>query len=427
MYRSRISGFSMVELLVAVVIGLIGSVIIFQVFSAFEGQKRATTSGGDAQTNIAVATNALERAGRHAGYGINFRSHMGCDVVVWRQNSAPPVPPALADPGTLSVVKLVPVVIDRDVGGLLTALTFVGSASDDSYSVTQLTTGMAGAPNITESNIKPGNMYGIDQGDVLILAEKKDTADAARRNKITCAAMEARWLLPNPPPIGTLADTVDHTIGQYTKTIAPGVDFYTQYNKTGGLETLTSAQLNPLPPAAALFDLPLPDLSAAGIRARFTFSTQASVMNVGAARISPTGVGLRRSVFTLTDGQLLENGSPVVDNIVFMDAQYGLAPSAASTSGTVTYVRTMPEDLTRDPRVLQDDWFRLRTLRLVLIARVGQYEKTVVSPSSFTVWGAPDPHNVPVTYVMPNSQAQHYRYKVVELVIPLRNMFWRPQ
>lgn len=422
--RNRIKGFTLVELLVAVVIGLIGSVIIFQVFSTFEAQKRATTTGGDTQVNLAIATNTLERAGRHAGYGINFKSHMGCDVVLWKQDSRPAVAPALPDAGSLTTVKLVPVNIKRDAGGNFVSIAFTGSRSDDTYSVTKLATTMLNPA----SDLKPANMYGFDQGDLLILAEQKDKADAARRNKITCAATEIRWLLPTPLPAGTVPDGIDHTFGQYTKPSAPGAQFYTLFNKNDalGLGSLTGPQLNPPAPQAPLFDLPIPDVTAAGIQARFTFSGgNTSVMNVGPAS-SANPLGLRTSIFTLSNGQLLENGNPVVDGIVFMDAQYGKAPNATSTAGTVTYIRDMPKDLTKDPNVTQDDWFSLRTVRIVLIARVGQYEKGNVSPSSFTVWGSPDPHGVPVTYTVPASD-RHYRHKVVELVIPIRNMFWRPQ
>ena len=82
----------------------------------------------------------------------------------------------------------------------------------------------------------------------------------------------------------------------------------------------------------------------------------------------------------------------------------------------------------------QTDWFRLRTVRVVLIARVGNYEKDYIFPAStITVWGPVDPFGNraltpdlspnPVTYTVPDL---HYRYKVITMVIPIRNMFWKP-
>jgi type IV pilus assembly protein PilW len=43
--RARLAGMSMVELMVAMVIGLLGVIVIFQVFALNEGVRRSTTSG----------------------------------------------------------------------------------------------------------------------------------------------------------------------------------------------------------------------------------------------------------------------------------------------------------------------------------------------------------------------------------------------
>lgn len=415
MYRSRIHGFGLVELMVAVVIGLIGSIIIFQVFAAFEGQKRSTTAGGDVQTNIAIATNAIETAARHAGYGINFKSHLGCDAVVWSQNADPTLVPL--DQGRLSIRRLVPANIEREVSGELRSLTFLGASSDSTYAVTKLGLPMAD----TESHLRAINLYSIDQGDVLILAEKKDPNDAQRRDKITCTVTDVRNLLPPgaPRPV-----EVDHTFGAYTRPDSPAVTRYTRFNKPGGLGSIPSGvNVNELnhPDILKQLDLPFANLAPT----QFRFSSNASITNMGRS-ISGTNIGLRASKYEVRNGQLLENEQPIVDGIVFMEAQYGKAPSATSTAGTVSYIKTMPETPNRDPKISQSDWFSLRTVRVVLIARVGQYEKDYTSPPSFTIWGAPDPHNQPVTYTVPPSD-RNYRHKVVELVIPLRNMFWTPQ
>lgn len=68
---SRQTGFSLVDVMVGMVVGLLGTIIIFQVFEVSERIKRTTTSGGDAQQNGAAALFALQRGVRQAGYGIN--------------------------------------------------------------------------------------------------------------------------------------------------------------------------------------------------------------------------------------------------------------------------------------------------------------------------------------------------------------------
>ncbi len=60
-------GFSLVEILVAMVISLLGILIIFQVFEVSEAIKRTTTSGGDAQQNGLLAMIAHRLWRRHRG------------------------------------------------------------------------------------------------------------------------------------------------------------------------------------------------------------------------------------------------------------------------------------------------------------------------------------------------------------------------
>jgi Tfp pilus assembly protein PilW len=69
--KSAQTGFSLVEAMVGIVISLLATVIIFQVFEVSEKIKRSSTGGGDAQQNGAAGLFYLERALREAGYGLN--------------------------------------------------------------------------------------------------------------------------------------------------------------------------------------------------------------------------------------------------------------------------------------------------------------------------------------------------------------------
>lgn len=62
-------GFSLIELMVAIVIAMLASLAISQTFAVFEGQKRTTVSGADAQDNALMALHAIERELRMAGMG----------------------------------------------------------------------------------------------------------------------------------------------------------------------------------------------------------------------------------------------------------------------------------------------------------------------------------------------------------------------
>ena len=63
-------GFSLVEIMVGLVIGLLATLVIMQVFSVFEGQKRTTMGTADAQTNGSIALFTIQRDVQMAGFGL---------------------------------------------------------------------------------------------------------------------------------------------------------------------------------------------------------------------------------------------------------------------------------------------------------------------------------------------------------------------
>ncbi len=60
-------GFSLVELMVGLVVGMLTLLVVLQSLSLFEGQKRTTVTGADAQENGLMALYMLERDARMAG------------------------------------------------------------------------------------------------------------------------------------------------------------------------------------------------------------------------------------------------------------------------------------------------------------------------------------------------------------------------
>lgn len=73
-------GFTMVEILVALVIGIISMAVVLQTFSASESTKRTTTGGDDAQVAGALSLFDLERDMTSAGYGISTTGTLGCQM-----------------------------------------------------------------------------------------------------------------------------------------------------------------------------------------------------------------------------------------------------------------------------------------------------------------------------------------------------------
>lgn len=107
--KRRSGGFSLVEIMVGIGIGLAALLVILQVFTVFEGQKRTTTSGADAQTNGGVALFSIERDTRMAGYGFNMPAVLGCTVNMSFNGIGPP---------TLPPLSLAPVTITNGANGL---------------------------------------------------------------------------------------------------------------------------------------------------------------------------------------------------------------------------------------------------------------------------------------------------------------------
>ena len=78
----RTAGFSLVEVMVGMVIGMFGLLIMMQVFSLAEEQKRTTTSGGDTQSTGAIALYGVQRDIRQSGYAISDAKMIGCNVLL---------------------------------------------------------------------------------------------------------------------------------------------------------------------------------------------------------------------------------------------------------------------------------------------------------------------------------------------------------
>jgi type IV pilus assembly protein PilW len=359
--RCRSGGFSLVEILVAVAVGLIATVAIFQVFAVFEGQKRTTTSGGEAQTSGTLALFTLEREMRQAGYGINNVDFLGCGVNGWDEQ---------AGGGTALTLSFVPVVITQGAG----STPGVAGAPDTlslAYSSGDL---LPSAANISQNMLAPdsvfqvSNRYGFREGDLLVAAETGKPCTLAQASKL-------------PVTLGD-KDKIEHDSGTYTDPVS-GAPKPTRYNKPGGL----------------------------GV----SYTTNGKLFNLGA---SPVIKG-----YSVQDGQLLvaamgTPAAPIYDGIVQLQAQYG---KDINSDGVVDlYDEATP--------TTSAEWAQVLAVRIALVARSGLYEKDEVSPATIRLWddSAAAPTTTGPVWTL-SADERHYRYKVFQTVVPLRNMIWRPK
>lgn len=155
------AGFSLVELMVGLVIGLMATLVIMQVFSTFEGQKRTTTGTADAQVNGSIALFTMQRDIQMAGFGL---------PVFDTQN-----PPLLCNPSAT---------VDHDgnaatpvIGMFPIAITDGGAAGSDSVQVRYAADGANTNGGVTVkiqsaagSTVAVDNNLGCNDDDVVLMS-----------------------------------------------------------------------------------------------------------------------------------------------------------------------------------------------------------------------------------------------------------------
>mgnify|MGYP001436738538 FL=1 len=104
----RQAGFSLVELMIGMVIALIGTIVIFQVFAFNESYKRTTTAAGDAQQSGSFSTYMLERTLRLGGAGFAHMPGVWACPLTAQSGGAAMVPPAGGYPAPFNGVAPIP-------------------------------------------------------------------------------------------------------------------------------------------------------------------------------------------------------------------------------------------------------------------------------------------------------------------------------
>jgi type IV pilus assembly protein PilW len=99
--RTRQHGFSLIEIMVGIVIGMIAVLVIYQVFAAAEGLKRNTTSAGDAQQNGLLASFMLgvELANASNGVAMAWQKLQSCPTTTSAATTLRPIPILITDGG----------------------------------------------------------------------------------------------------------------------------------------------------------------------------------------------------------------------------------------------------------------------------------------------------------------------------------------
>ena len=142
-----------------------------------------------------------------------------------------------------------------------------------------------------------------------------------------------------------------------------------------------------------------------------------------ATRFGRTLYSVDPTTTTLTTQSLLPTvlaATPVVSNVVNLKAQFGLD---TDNDGQVDTWQAATGNWSAANLPLQPPatWQQIRAVRVAIVTRSEQYETDAVTPGPLGMFCSPAPCAVSMTLT---SDQQHYRYKVLETIVPLRNAVW---
>lgn len=391
------SGFTLIEIMVGMVIGVLGLIIMMQVFTLSESQKRTTTGGGDALSSGAIALFGLQRDIRQAGYGVNDPNILGCNVLLRAGVTLNAIAPVTINHASITGQ-------DANTDTLLTVYSSsAGAPQGDGIASQPASAGAATYPDVYQ----PNTPSAFGNGELII---------ATPQNRATPCNLTLTAASPVP---GTSYISV---------TAGTGLA-----NATQGL----------------LFDLGLaPKIHAYAIR----------------------GGRLTQCDYMVNDcGNAANNNDttkwvPISNNIVSIKAQYGrdtmygLNPTNTTMDGIVDwYDQVTPYGPASNPQYAQGTaqpappmnggaagptyqcaYARISAVRLAVVARNANFEKTAVTAIAPTWEGsvAHTPPNPPTAAdstgwsanpidLSANASWQNYRYRVIQMVVPLRNLVWQ--
>lgn len=371
--RTRVAGMSLMEILIAMAIGLIGIVVITQTYLVNESYKRSTTSAGGAQTNGALALFTIERDARMGGWGFAWSSVLGCSGLRWHYNGDYSNPPG----GGLPLLQPVPVAIADGGAGPDTITVMYGTGTERVIPATLSKTMASSGADIEVDNSQG---FSNDPGDLIVVTQGT-----------TCAMIQVS---------GVTGGTLQHA----ASVNAP-------YNPAGG-GTLPAFAVNSL-----VFNLGRPVVN--------TYSINNNSLQVASLFTSTSST----VVPAYTPAAI-----PVVDNIVDLQAEYGKDNGA--DNGTVANAVFVANDGIVDSYnnvapANATEWQQVLSVRLGVLARSEHFVRpeTAGDPCTATTaaptWANGQAFPAPGDFTDPANPARCYGYRVFETVVPLRNMIWR--
>ncbi len=396
-------GFSLIELMVGMVIALVISLVIFNVFIVAEGQRRTTAAGSDAQQAGTLSTYSLERYLRMGGSGMEQVSNLwGCKVQLATKTGTQRIPlvtSAMEAPFKdlgLTTLRAAPVLIvnastttgtgSGDAASPLPdALMVMGGVHRNLNTTMQLSTlGAATAAYVL-------NSVGLQTGD-LLLAVEQDDQDA---RFVDSAGSECQVVQANSD----------------IETDAAAVNFMQSkdnYGKTIKLDGGTYSPPNGLAPGARGY-------TSTTLLANLGTTPLLLLFAVGPSAAAPQDLRM----YNMLDNTVQSIG----DGVVNIQAVYGIADVANPTNEVKAWVAPVgawsAATLMNGSVASKTNIELVRAIRLTMITRSALPEKNVIAASAtWTAFG--DDVNLTVTGTRTTADSK-YRYRQFDQIIPVRN------
>lgn len=372
-------GFTLIELMVAMVIGLVLTLAISSMVAKQEALRRGLTSSSDITSNSAFVSYTLDRELRSAGAGFSQAAavNYGCPLNVSR-GGAQLLPAPAAFPGAFAAVpttyRLAPVVVYAGAGAggsdVIAVATGASALSEAALPV---------LPKSTAAGLlRVPNSMGIRGGDLVLVAE------AVRG----CMLQQV-----SSGYVGGASQTLTFG-GDYAADVVNGLAL-TSMSRSGNASLSVLGNVSGNQPRLMLF-----------------------------------GIGANDTLFTYDllrlDGRTAPQ--PLTDGVVDMRVLYGVDMKRTAVTRQVTQwiAPTDPNftaaTLTSGTPSSQADLQSVLAVRVGLILRGAQQDKDQVTPQTLTLFSSLGAGST-YTYTVP-ADNRRMRYRTVEFTVPLRNIRW---
>lgn len=373
--HSNQKGFTLVEVMVGMVIGLLVTLVIVQVMSVFEGQKRVTTGTADAQTNGAIAMYNINRELQLAGFGMI---------------------PTLSDDSALKCNSPIstPVSITNGVSDSVTVRysnSYLGGVPFAIKDATEV------SPAVIEV-LERKDVIGCSNGDTVLITKFED-------GETKCATRKLNG--------GSLSETEGSTDGVY---IDPN-----------GAAWLTLVEDDP-DTTENEGKIPLVNPEAASV---ICLGGSWSQVNFQA-----NGGNLRRDATDNGANDGIDSVAGIV-NIQAQYGVSASAISNAITSWenpTGPWATTGSDPFRPAGKPSLANRNRIKAIRIAVVARNPKREQaevtqacsslTAAAPTGLCAWEGAAGSPAPAIDLSADADWKHYRYRVFETIIPLRTMIW---